>query len=122
MASNSTPFSLQDRNQRLIIPSSDGVYSIVRTFDSGQTLTNLYLNHAVATGIIVDYKVDNIISIDLTETFGAGNEPTTEEMDELIKVTGYIDGEYALDNKEMLIWTLALIRRNKNAIVALEGA
>src|SRR5699024_9515174 len=36
------------------------------------------------------------------QTFGAGNEPTKEEMDELIKVTGYIDGEYALNNKEML--------------------
>ena len=46
---------------------------------------------------------------------------TQEEIDELIKITGYIDGEYALDNKEMLIWTLALIRSNKNAIISLGG-
>ena len=67
-------------------------------------------------------SVSTLQLINLTETFGTGNEPTKEEMDELIKVIGYIDGEYALNNKEMLIWTLALIRRNKNAIVALGGA
>lgn len=68
-----------------------------------------------------EYFIDNIIIVNLTKTFGKGNEPTKEEMDELIKVTGYIDSEYALNNKEMLIWKLALIRRNKNAIVALGG-
>src|SRR5699024_11215270 len=48
------------------------------------------------------YYVDNAQLINLTDTFGAGNEPTKEEMDRLIKITGYIDGEYALNNKEML--------------------
>ena len=65
--------------------------------------------------------LDDVVAVNLTKTFGAGNEPTKEEMDELIKVTGYIDDEYALNNKEMLIWTLALIRRNKNAIITLGG-
>ena len=65
--------------------------------------------------------LDDVVTVNLTKTFGVGNEPTKEEMDELIKVTGYIDGEYALNNKEMLIWTLALIRRNKNAILTLGG-
>ena len=68
-----------------------------------------------------DLVVDYYISLNLTEIFGVGNEPTQEEMDKLIKVTGYIDGEYALNNKEMLIWTLELIRSNKNAIIALGG-
>ena len=72
-------------------------------------------------GLIITLTIDYISFINLTVTFGAGNEPTKEEMDELIKVTGYIDGEYALNNKEMLIWTLALIRRNKNAIITLGG-
>lgn len=67
------------------------------------------------------FKLRNLTVIDLTETFGAGNEPTKEEMGELIKVTGYIDGEYALNNKEMLMWTLSLIRGNKNAIISLGG-
>ena len=48
------------------------------------------------------FTISNAGFIDLTATFGAGNEPTREEMDRLIKVTGYIDGEYALNNKEML--------------------
>lgn len=48
--------------------------------------------------------------IDLTETFGAGNEPTKEEMDELIEVTGYINGEYALNNKDIVGHLLKVIR------------
>lgn len=63
-----------------------------------------------------------VMAINLTQTFGEGNEPTEGEMGEVIKVTGYIDGEYALNNKEMLILILSLIRRNKSAIVALGGA
>jgi len=47
-------------------------------------------------------QYDDFILLNLTETFGAGNEPTKEEMDELLKVTGYIDGKYTLNNKEML--------------------
>ena len=68
-----------------------------------------------------EIRFRNTTAINLTQTFGAGNEPTKEEMDELIKITGYIDGEYALNNKEMLIWTLALVRSNKNAIISLGG-
>lgn len=98
------------------------VYSNVVKADSNISSYNpIYLNTAgqpVNTQIIVK----SVLAINLTQTFGAGNEPTQEEMDELIKVTGYIDGEYALNNKELMIWTLALIRRNKNAIVALGGA
>ena len=85
--------------------------------------TPLYINLAPNVnndGLTTYY--DDVMLINLTETFGTGNEPTKEEMDELIKITGYIDGEYALNNKEMLIWTLALIRRNKNAIIELGGA
>lgn len=74
----------------------------------------------IVEGVKIDIK--DIGLINLTKTFGKGNEPTKEEMDELIKVTGYIDDEYALNNKEMLIWTLALIRSNKNAIITLGGA
>ena len=70
----------------------------------------------------VTISLDWAMDFNLTRIFGAGNEPTKEEMDRLIEITGYIDGEYALNNKEMLIWTLALIRRNKNTIVALGGA
>ena len=54
------------------------------------------------------------MAINLTAIFGAGNEPTKEEMDELIKVTGYIDGEYALNNKEMLGYLMKGIGEKAN--------
>lgn len=79
----------------------------------------IYPSDSIANG--KQHVVNFNIVLDLTDIFGAGNEPAQEEMDKLIKITGYIGGEYALNNKEMLIWTLALIRRNKNAIVALGG-
>ena len=85
--------------------------------DGGMFRLGIYSNDEV-----VEFYYDNVLLIDLTETFGAGNEPTKEEMDELIKITGYIDGEYALNNKELLNWMLVLTRRNRNAIVALGGA
>ena len=97
------------------IPNS--VWTRVSTVNSDKGLIRFY-GHS---GLDNHYKMRKPIVINLTETFGVGNEPSKEEMDELIKVTGYINNEYALNNKEMLIWTLALIRRNKNAIVALGG-
>ena len=61
-----------------------------------------------------EHIIDYAMAFDLTKTFGAGNEPTKEEMDELIKVTGYIDGEYALNNKEMLGHLMKGIRDKAN--------
>lgn len=96
----------------------ESTISFVKTVRSISNFMYLYTQDFTPTMLI---KLDNVEAINLTQTFGAGNEPTKEEMDELIKVTGYIDGEYALNNKEMLTWTLALIRRNKNAIITLGG-
>lgn len=56
----------------------------------------------VSQDVLSPYKVDTLSIINLTQTFGAGNEPTKEEMDELIKVTGHIDGEYLLNNKDIM--------------------
>ena len=56
------------------------------------------------------FNVNKRMVINLTQTFGAGNEPTKEEMDELIKVVGYIDEEYTLNNKEMLGYLMKGIR------------
>ncbi len=63
----------------------------------------------------------NIILIDLTQVFGAGNEPTKEQMDEIINITGWFDNEYAVSNKEMFIALLNMIRKNTMAITALGG-
>lgn len=61
-----------------------------------------------------EYFIDHIIIVNLTDTFGPGNEPTKEEMDRLIEITGYIDSEYALNNKEMLGHLMKDIRVKAN--------
>ena len=101
------------------LPDSENItpYSVISELAHDDVDTLMLVSQDISS----PYKVDNLSIINLTQTFGAGNEPTKEEMDELIKITGYIDGEYALNNKEMLIWTLALIRRKKNAIITLGG-
>ena len=88
---------------------------------SDRTLRIYHIYSDLTTANGSNLSIDDVIFIPTTQVFGAGNEPTKEEMDELIKVTGYINEDYALNNKEMLIWTLALIRRNKNAIITLGG-
>ena len=65
-----------------------------------------------AIGNILDVR--HVMAINLTEIFGAGNEPTKEEMDRLIEITGYIDSEYALNNKEMLGYLMNDIREKAN--------
>lgn len=67
------------------------------------------------------YKINSVVIIDITNAFGKGNEPTKNEMDELIKIlpNGYFEGD--LQNKYLHIWQLKLIRQNRNAIVALGG-
>ena len=97
----------------------ESTISFVNAVSSVNGSMYLYTQDFIENMVI---KLDNVTAINLTKTFGVGNEPTKEEIDRLIEITGYIDGEYALNNKEMLTWTLALIRRNKNAIVALGGA
>lgn len=69
-----------------------------------------------------EVQVTNCIAISLTEVFGAGNEPTKEEMDTLIRQIGWFEGTRTLKQMETTNWLLRLIRENKNAIVALGGS
>jgi len=70
-----------------------------------------------------DMQMDNFMRINLTKTFGAGNEPTEEEMNLLLDIAGisYIDDEVIIPAQKIMQWQLALIRKNKNAIIALGG-
>ena len=82
------------------VATKSKINSFSRRFVKG---SNSVVN--VTVGVNDRFNLDitkGVVLLNLTTTFGAGNEPTKEEMDELIKVTGYIDGEYALNNKEML--------------------
>lgn len=66
---------------------------------------------------------DDILVIDRTLIFGAGNEPTKLEMDALIKFipNQWWDGELTLTQKQVVTWQLNLIRKNTNAIISLGG-
>mgnify|MGYP001205249308 CR=1 FL=1 len=64
---------------------------------------------------------DNFFLCNLSNVFGAGNEPTKEEMDALIDIVGWFDGEVTLTQKQELTWLLGMIRQNREAITALGG-
>jgi hypothetical protein len=66
--------------------------------------------------------VKNNMLLDLTDIFGAGNEPTKEEMDTLIDLLGWFDGELTLTQKQLANWYLTMIRENRSAIIALGGS
>lgn len=61
-------------------------------------------------------EVDDVSLINVTATFGAGNEPTKEQMDELMKVipNQWWDGELTLEQKEVVQWLLKLEAEKAN--------
>ena len=96
----------------------NGIASPTRDLQGGRLFIYLSTSLYELNDVI---NVKEPISINLTQTFGVGNEPTKEEMDEIINITGWFDNEYALSNKEMFIALLNMIRKNTMAITALGG-
>lgn len=74
-------------------------------------------------GTIKGFYLEKRILINLTEAFGAGNEPTREEMDTLIGLVpdNFWEGTLNPTKKLLLNWQLKMIRQNRNAILALGG-
>lgn len=68
-------------------------------------------------------EVANIISINLTKVFGKGNEPTTTEMDLLLKQlpNEWFDGELILTQMQIMNWQLTLIRQANLDMLTLDG-
>ena len=95
-------------------PNVETVLSNTFKGSSGGSTLNLIRLLDTDTNVGDSILIKNSMLMNLTNIFGAGNEPTKEEMDELIKVTGYIDGEYALNNKEMLGHLMNNIREKAN--------
>ena len=64
----------------------------------------------------VDQRFDKIFAINLTTTFGAGNEPTKEEFELLLATLGidYFEGEITIPAQKVMQWQLKSIRENKN--------
>ncbi len=82
-----------------------------------QYLRHAYANTATATGKIM--KMQNVLTCDLTATFGAGNEPTAAEMEIIIELwqDGWFNGTVQLMNfKEFAIYMLNEIRGIKASL------
>jgi hypothetical protein len=93
---------------------------IIDVEGTGVDLGTIYFNSISA---VWDMQMDNFMRINLTETFGAGNEPTQSEMNLLMDMlpVDYFEGEIAIPAQKIMQWQLKLIRKNKNAIIALGG-
>ena len=87
---------------------SFGTYSTI--FKLTGVYTSLQIEFTADLTTSDNVEIESIALFNLTEVFGSGNEPTKEEMDELIKNTGYIDGEYTLNNKDMMGYLMKGIR------------
>ena len=83
-----------------------GLNSFTHVNDTGTGVLRYTIAYTLTDNSLVEgseyFTISNAGFIDLTEIFGAGNEPSKAEMDRLIETTGYIDEKYALNNKEML--------------------
>ncbi len=110
--------------------TTPGIYTLISAThkpgaDGAVSHATLRYRHDTNTEYIVGDKIyyRNMMLVDLTNIFGAGNEPTKLEMDELMKVipNGWWDGELTLTQKQFITWQLNLIRKNTSAIIALGG-
>ncbi len=96
-------------------------YAVAETLKARLMIRTYYADATTQNG--KKLTIDNVLFINLTSVFGAGNEPTKLEMDELMKVIPYAwwDGELSLTQKQYVTWLLNLQRKNTNAIIALGG-
>lgn len=98
-----------------------GVYSVVSSIVNNRNL-QIEINSGSRISVEDTMIISEVGLINLTATFGAGNEPTKSEMDELIKITGYIDGKITLTQIDILKWVLSLNRINRDALIQLGGS
>lgn len=88
---------------------------------SGSFGLRIVMDVSDRVGKIAEAIYDNLNIINLTKTFGAGNEPTKEQMDTLIDKIGWFDDEFVLTQKIASQWQMDLITQNRNAIIELGG-
>ena len=84
-------------------------------------LNHLYNTTTDANGAVMECQY--VLAINLTETFGVGNEPTAEEMDELLSYfpESWFDGKQNLPGKWVMTYLLNQVRDIKTAVVGLGG-
>lgn len=66
-------------------------------------------------------EVEHMLAINLTQIFGAGNEPTKEEMDIIMDTIGYFNGTHKITSKEQFNILLKMVRENALATTSLGG-
>ena len=85
----------------------------------------LYIDHREFPDDILKTYIKNVMVVNLTKTFGKGNEPSAEQMDVLLESrfdNGYFDGTKNLFNaKEFMNNYHKKIKELENAIISLGG-
>ena len=103
--------------QQYYYPTGDDfqVYSGMGV-SSGKEIMRLFISKIIANG---EYSVylDYFLILDLTDIFGAGNEPSKEVMDWIIKNNGYFD-ELTLRRDDIQQYEINQLRK---AVIALGG-
>jgi hypothetical protein len=84
-------------------------------------INHLYDTTETAIGAVAECQYVSVIN--LTDAFGAGNEPTKEEMDELLTYfpESWFDGRTTLPGKWVMTYLLNQVRNLKAAVVGLGG-
>jgi hypothetical protein len=84
-------------------------------------LNHLYNSATDADGAVMGCQY--VLAINLTDTFGAGNEPTKEEMDALLSCfpESWFDGRQNLPGKWVMKYLLNQVRDLKTAVAGLGG-
>lgn len=85
----------------------------------GVRIVHGYLDAITALDQVLE--VINVSVINLTQTFGAGNEPTKEEMDIIVDIIGYFNGTHTITSKEQFNILLKMVRENALATTSLGG-
>src|SRR5665648_756797 len=100
-----------------------GKLSVVRTAIDTDVMVSLVGYNNVNA---LDLAYDSLVVINITDTFGAGYEPTASEMDMILTIgytNSWFDGtvESLMNHKQLAQYTLGQIRLIKSAIVANGG-
>ncbi|WP_290489882.1 MULTISPECIES: hypothetical protein [unclassified Aerococcus] len=99
-----------------ISPTFNGVVSVVQTSDTSM-LSPRYFITKNSISDQYSFFIDNVILLNLTKIFGAGNEPTKETMDWIINTNGYFD-ELAIVRDDIQQYEINQLRK---AVLALGG-
>ena len=102
-----------------LTPAKRGFYT--GRFVISEPAERIYINHFNSELVAIDYTITNTSLINLTQAFGAGNEPTKEEMDSITDTIGYFNGTHTITSKEQFNNLLKMLRTNALATTSLGG-